>query len=176
VLQYKFIFFQPNIIPCQNDNLPMINHLVQWTSYLGDCKEGQLKYLRDRPFNLKGGVMVKIFIFLSRKAWIFFFQNSTLGYMIKTLNHIIFFFLHQNQNIFFSNIGNQNVFLEKNHNPPLQVKWLFPKYKSYSHTCTILAWILTTTTLSISICVDTACTIVFTWIIITWTHWKKLMF
>jgi hypothetical protein len=29
-----------------------------------------------------------------------------------------FFFLHQNQNIFFSNIGNQNIFLEKNHNPP----------------------------------------------------------
>jgi hypothetical protein len=34
-----------------------------------------------------------------------------------------FFFLHQNQNIFFSNIGNQNIFLEKNHNPSLQVKW-----------------------------------------------------
>jgi len=27
-------------------------------------------------------------------------------------------FFHQNQNIFFSNIGNQNIFLEKNHNPP----------------------------------------------------------
>jgi hypothetical protein len=34
--------------------------------------------------------------------------------MAKTLNYIIFFFLHQNQNIFFSNIGNQNIFLEKN--------------------------------------------------------------
>ena len=30
-------------------------------------------------------------------------------------------FLHQNQNIFFSNIGNQNIFLEKNHNPPLKL-------------------------------------------------------
>ena len=30
----------------------------------------------------------------------FFFQNLTLGYMTKTLNQIIFFFLHQNQNIF----------------------------------------------------------------------------
>jgi hypothetical protein len=29
-----------------------------------------------------------------------------------------FFFLHQNQNIFFSNIGNQNIFLEKKHTPP----------------------------------------------------------
>jgi hypothetical protein len=47
--------------------------------------------------------------------------------MTKTLNHIFFFLLHQNQNIFFSNIGNQNIFLEKNHSPPLQVKWSFPK-------------------------------------------------
>jgi hypothetical protein len=46
--------------------------------------------------------------------------------MTKTLNHIIFFFLQHNQNIFFSNIGNQNIFLEKNHIPPLQVKWSFP--------------------------------------------------
>jgi hypothetical protein len=45
----------------------------------------------------------------------FFFKNITLDYMTKTLNQIIFFFLHQNQNIFFSNIGNQNTFLEKNH-------------------------------------------------------------
>jgi hypothetical protein len=40
-----------------------------------------------------------------------------------------FFFLHQNQNILFSNIGNKNIFLEKKHNPPpppFQVKWLFP--------------------------------------------------
>jgi hypothetical protein len=35
--------------------------------------------------------------------------------MTKTLNQIIFLFLHQNQNIFFSNIGNQNIFLEQNH-------------------------------------------------------------
>ena len=35
--------------------------------------------------------------------------------MTKTLYQIIFFFLHQNQNIFVSNIGNQNIFLEKNH-------------------------------------------------------------
>jgi nuclear transport factor 2 (NTF2) superfamily protein len=34
--------------------------------------------------------------------------------MTKILNRL-FFFLHQNQNIFFSNIGNQNIFLEKNH-------------------------------------------------------------
>ena len=32
------------------------------------------------------------------------FQNLTLGYMTKTLNHI-FFFLHQNQNIFSATLG-----------------------------------------------------------------------
>jgi hypothetical protein len=48
-------------------------------------------------------------------------HNLTLGYMTKTLNEI-FFFLHQNQNIFFSNIGNQNFFLQ----PPLEVKWSVP--------------------------------------------------
>jgi hypothetical protein len=76
-----------------------------------------IKYfsLRDRPFNLKGGVRIFFFCRAKRKIFI---QNITLGYMTKTLNQIIFFFLHQNQNIFFSNIGNQNIFLEKNHNPP----------------------------------------------------------
>ena len=94
----------------------------------------QIKYFRDRPFNLQGGGYGFLFrsefffpstreleylFFLSRKVH-FFFQNLTLGYMTKTLNHIIFFFLRQNQNIFFSNIGNQNIFLEKNHNPPFK--------------------------------------------------------
>jgi hypothetical protein len=81
--------------------------------------------LRDRPFNLKGrggygflfrsefffsnNTRVRIFIFFVAQSAKFFFQNSTLGYMTKTLNQI-FFFLHQNQNIFSSNIGNQNIF------------------------------------------------------------------
>ena len=51
----------------------------------------------------------------------FFFQKTTLGYMTKTLIQIKLFFLHQNQNILFSNIGNQNIFLEKNHNPPFKL-------------------------------------------------------
>jgi len=41
--------------------------------------------------------------------------------MTKTLNQIIFLFLHQHQNNFFSNIGNQNIFLGKNHNPPFKL-------------------------------------------------------
>jgi hypothetical protein len=103
--------------------------------------------VRDRPFNLKGGLwffvlfriffsdntIVRILFFLSRKARNFL-QILTLDFMTKTLNQIIFFSLHQNQNIFFSIIGNQNIFLEKNHNPPpLQVKWSFPK-KSVNFT------------------------------------------
>ena len=36
------------------------------------------------------------------------FQNLSLGYITKTLNQIIFFFLHQNQNIFFRKINIQN--------------------------------------------------------------------
>ena len=52
---------------------------------------------------------------------------TSLGYMTKTLNHI-FLFLHQNQNIFFSNIGNQNIFFQKKTiTPPLEVKWSVPK-------------------------------------------------
>ena len=106
----------------------------------------QLQWVRDRPFNLKRGVMVFCFFFGQHKtvkSWNiyfccrakrkFFFQNLTLGYMTKTLNQIIFFFLHQNQNIFFSNIGNQNIFLEKNHNPPFKLngRSLMRCYKLY---------------------------------------------
>jgi hypothetical protein len=57
-------------------------------------------------------------LFFWRAKREFFFKNLTLGYMTKTLNQIIFFFLHQNQKKNFSNIGNQNIFLEKKHNPP----------------------------------------------------------
>ena len=60
---------------------------------------------------------VRIFIFFCRAKRKFFFQNSTLDFMTKSLNQIIFFFLHHNQNIFLSNIGNQNIFLEKKHTP-----------------------------------------------------------
>jgi hypothetical protein len=63
------------------------------------------------------------------QSTIFFLQNLTLGYMTKTLKQI-FFPLHQNQNIFFSNIGNQNICLEKNHNPPY--KYSDKKNKYYN--------------------------------------------
>ena len=48
--------------------------------------------------------------------------------MTKTLNQIIFVFLHQNQNIFFQqHWESEYYFWKKNYNlPPLQVKWSFP--------------------------------------------------
>ena len=79
-------------------------------------------YLRDRPFNLKVMVFcfvqkffsdntrVRIFFFCRAKREIFF-QNSTLGYMTKTLNQIIFF----------PPPKTEYFFRKKNHNPPLQV-------------------------------------------------------
>jgi hypothetical protein len=88
-------------------------------------------HLRDRPFNLKGGLCffvsfrkifsdntrVRILFFLSRKAQNFFPQfNIRLYDKNSELDFV--FFLHQNQNIFFSNIGNPNIFLEKKHTPP----------------------------------------------------------
>ena len=71
---------------------------------------------RDRLFHLQGGLWflvsfriffsdntrVRIFFYCRAKREMFF-QNLTLGYMTKTLNQIIFFFLHQNQNIFYTN-------------------------------------------------------------------------
>ena len=90
--------------------------------------------IRDQPFNLKGGVMVFLFHFFfgqheSQNINFFchaeceiFFLNSILGYMSKTLNQIIFFSSTKIRIFFSGNIGNQNIFLEKNHNPPLQVK------------------------------------------------------
>ena len=96
-----------------------------------------IKILGDRPFNLQGGgeglcffvssriffsdnTRVRIFFFCRTKREIFF-QKSTLGYMTNTLNQIKKKFLHQNQNILFSNIGNQTIFLEKKHNPPFKL-------------------------------------------------------
>ena len=62
---------------------------------------------------------VRILIFLSYKGRFFFLQNLTLGYMTKTLNQIIIFFLHQNQNIFSATLGIRIFFLEKTYSPPL---------------------------------------------------------
>jgi hypothetical protein len=87
---------------------------------------------RDRLFHLQGGLWflvsfriffsdntrVRMFLLLSRKARIFFPEFNIRLYD-KNSESDYFFFLHQNQNILFSNIGNQNICLEKKHTPPL---------------------------------------------------------
>ena len=77
-------------------------------------------YLNSYGFSLRSEIFFRttqeleyFFFFFCRAKREFFFQNLTLGYMTKTLNQIILYFLHHNQNIFFSNIRNQNIFLEK---------------------------------------------------------------
>ena len=60
--------------------------------------------------------------FLWRKAQ-FFFPEFNIRLHDKNSESDYFFFLHQNQNIF----------LEKNHNPPLQVKWSVPNRKRGLH-------------------------------------------
>ena len=91
-------------------------------------------YLRNRPFNLKGGLWffasfriffsdntrVRIFIFIVAQSANFFPDFNIMLYD-KNSESDFFFSLHQNQNIFFSNIENQNIFLEKNHNPPFKL-------------------------------------------------------
>ena len=91
--------------------------------------------VRDRPFNLKGGGGGRLWFFVSFR--IYFSDNTRVRIFFFFVAHKydknsesdFFFFLNQNQNIFFSNIGNQNIFLEKKtYTPPLplQVKWSFP--------------------------------------------------
>ena len=110
-------------------------------SHLTNCEIKRC--IRDQP-SLKlaggGGGVRALWFFVSFKKFFtdntrvrifILFQNLTLSYMTKTLNQI-FFFLHQNQIIFSSNIGNQNIFLEKKNisspSPPtpLEVKWSVP--------------------------------------------------
>ena len=85
----------------------------------------------DRPFNLKGGggggggcygflfrsefffritQELEYLFFLSHKGRNFFPEYNNRFYD-KNSESDYFFFLHQNQNIFFSNIGNQIIFL-----------------------------------------------------------------
>jgi hypothetical protein len=47
-------------------------------------------------------------------AVIVFYPEFNIRLYDKTSESDYSFFLHQNQNIFLSNIGNQNIFLEKN--------------------------------------------------------------
>ena len=72
---------------------------------------------RDRPFNLKG---VRIFFFCHPKPN-FFFQNSTLGYMTKTLNQIIFFSSTKIRIFFSATLGIRIFFQKKNITLPFKL-------------------------------------------------------
>jgi hypothetical protein len=87
-----------------------INQLLYITNEFGKALDDEKK--------VSDNTRVRIFFFFVAQSAKFFFRNSTLGYMTKTLNQI-FFFLHQNQNIFFSKKKILNE--AKNHNPPFKL-------------------------------------------------------
>ena len=61
---------------------------------------------------------VRIFIFFVAQSAKFFSQNSTLDYMTKSLNQIIFFSSTKIRIFFSETLGIRIFFLEKKHNPP----------------------------------------------------------
>ena len=84
--------------------------------------------VRDRPFNLKGGGYGFLFrsefffrttqeleyiFFLLRRGPNFFFQYSTLDYMTKTLNQIIFYFPPPKSEYFFQQHWELEYFFRK---------------------------------------------------------------
>ena len=76
----------------------------------------------------------EIFFRTTRELEYLFFPEFNIRLYDKNSESDYFFFLHQIQNIFFSNIGNQNIFLGKKHNPPFKLNGRFLIYKHvYSH-------------------------------------------
>ena len=68
-------------------------------------------------------VLIMVFCFVQNELeYLFFlsriFPEFNFRLYDKNSESDYFFFLHQNQNIFFNNIGNQNFFLDKNITPP----------------------------------------------------------
>jgi hypothetical protein len=53
---------------------------------------------------------VQKFLFGQHELEYYFFPEFNIRLYDKNSESDYFFFLHQNQNIFFSNIGNQNIF------------------------------------------------------------------
>ena len=77
-----------------------------------------------------------IFIFFIEQSAIFFLEFNIRLYD-KNSESDYFFFLYQNQNIFFSNIANQNIFFRKKNIPPSPWKLNGPSltidYSSFQH-------------------------------------------
>ena len=72
------------------------NHQCQLGTDHLTCSGGMV-FCFVQNFFFSVNTRVRTFIFVVVLSAIFFLQNLTLGYMTKTLNQIIFFFLHQNK-------------------------------------------------------------------------------
>ena len=76
---------------------------------------------------------VQNFFWDNTRVKIFVIQKFTLGYLTKTLNQIIIFFVHQNQNIFSATLGNR-IFFQKNTIKDLRCKIIkFLSVTDYIH-------------------------------------------
>jgi hypothetical protein len=94
--------------------------------------------IRDRPFNLKRGVMVFCFvqnlfsdntrvrIFFCRAKREFFFPVFNIRLYHKNSESDYFLFPPPKSEYFFQQHWESEYFLEKKHTPPFQVKWSFP--------------------------------------------------
>jgi hypothetical protein len=65
-----------------------------------DFVHQEITFLVSLSRRIPWGAMGFFFRTTRELEYLFIFQNLTLGYMTKTQNQIIIFFLHQNQNIF----------------------------------------------------------------------------
>ena len=86
------------------------------TKHIAKCIAWIFYTNKGRPFNLKGGgggygfLLRSEIIFRTTPELEFFFLEFNIRLYDKNSESDYFFFLHQNQNFFFSNIGNQNFF------------------------------------------------------------------
>ena len=87
-----------------------------------DFVHQEITFLVSLSRRIPWGAMGFFFRTTRELEYLFIFQNLTLGYMTKTQNQIIIFFLHQNQNIF---------------SATLEVKWSVPFILTECTVCTI---------------------------------------
>ena len=71
--------------------------------------------------NFSDKTRVRIFISFVAQSANFFSQNSTLGYMTKTLNQIIFFSSTKIRTFFQQHWESEYSFRKKNHTPPFKL-------------------------------------------------------
>ena len=76
-----------------------------------NCRQEDVNYLRDRDYGFL--FRSEICFRTTQELEYLFFPEFNIRLYDRNSESDFFFFLHQNQNIFFSNIGNQNIFLEK---------------------------------------------------------------